>query len=98
MEDAGRYQGKDESIMGWWPGKHLLQYVTQSEPFDRPAYAKAGPVAFCGLSAKTSGSDIIFSVYDSTSAAGTLLLPAGFTVPGTANLWVLSIPIILECH
>ena len=81
--------------MSWWPGKHLLQYVIQSESFDRSAYTKAGPVAFNGISVKTSGSDLTFSVYDSTSAAGTLLLPADFTVPGTANLWVLSIPIPL---
>jgi len=81
--------------MSWWPGKHLLQYVTQSESFDRSAYTKSGPVAFCGISVKTSGSDLTFSVHDSTSAAGTLLLPADFTIPGTANLWVLSIPIPL---
>ena len=81
--------------MGFWPGRTLTQFVTQSVPYDRSAYVKSGPVAFCGISVKTSGSDLTFSVHDSTSAAGTLLLPADFTVPGTANLWVLSIPIPL---
>ena len=82
--------------MSWWPGKHLLQYVTQSESFDRSAFVRAAPVAFCGLVFRTNNvDDIIVSVYDSTSATGTLLLPSDFTVPGTANLWVLSIPIPL---
>ena len=82
--------------MGFWGGRTLTQFVTQSVPYDRSAYVKSGPVAFNGISVKTNGvNDVVFSVYDSTSAAGTLLLPADFTVPGTANLWVLSIPIPL---
>ena len=78
--------------MSWWPGKHLLQYVTQSESFDRSAFVRAAPVAFCGLVFRTNNVDnIIVSVYDSTSASGTLLLPEEFIVPGSASLWTMSL-------
>lgn len=78
--------------MAFWPGKHLLQYVIQSSVFDRSAHVQAAPVAFCGLIFRTNNvDDITVSVYDSTSASGTLLLPEDFTVPGVSSLWTLSL-------
>jgi len=48
--------------------------------------------AFGGLIVKTDGAnDATFTIYDSTTASGTLLAPESFAVPGTAGLWTFSV-------
>ena len=80
--------------MSWWTGQNgtLVQYLTHTVPRAASGYVKSGPVAFQGLLVKTDNvNDVEFSVYDSTSNAGILLIPDAFSVPGTANLWSFSL-------